>query len=781
MAGDLDIDGRLLPGDLRGLLGMPADVPAVPSPQNLYAPTDQPAPAPQIGNASPDQVMSPQARQYLLGEADTSGGKPTLTKAYQTALTPDEESGFQRWVHANNVPFDPSAKSDYDMRGFFKALQSGDERATTAVNAGDGQMHFPDTWKTPYHKTVSNESMYAPPNAPRWDGDVLRGPDGKVIADERSAAEKAKGPPPSGLRMPTLAETTAMQQRAAQDELGANALATDTAVRQATDLDTVNKQATVDLQNNIKAQQEWQAKSDKVRADKEAAAAAIIKEVDGFKIDPHKYWHDAGTAKQVGWFIAMALSGIGDAMQHKSGPNPVIAMLDSAVDRSLKLQMDQRDQLKEKMGRANADVDKWDRFSSNKDAQFLAQRAQAKELVAQQLITASSKYGAQAAIANGAKTAADIRKSAAKDLQQSVDMAHGHTMQEEQIKISKQQAAAAAASAAASARHAALEERKFEYQQKHDQDVLDMQASELAQKGQLAEAKAVKANGIGGVAVQVTNDKGEVVGVRQDLMRNKDGSAFTIDDPTERRETRKVKAATDTLLHLMDEARRLRTGWTTATGNSDEFQQLQADWSTAKVVAKDLLGLGVIAGPDMDLIDGFLGTGDPTKWKSPEAGIKQARQNVLRVANDKFHAAGFDGDYAPADLGAPAAARNSAEQEKYNELLQSDSGTRQDTIGKKAWTVPTIGPIARLAEHGIRAATGNLRSPIDDREEQMLQVWTQWLKDPDRSAQGISFLKGLAENASSPGIRERAHELAYGGNNVSQKFDREGLDSEPVR
>jgi hypothetical protein len=104
---------------------------------------------------------------------------------YSTPLSATEEPAFQSWLKTNQVPFKDEPKADYDMRGFYKAAQFGDPRATQSLNAGDQQMHFPDTWKTPYHTGFSNESMYAPQTAPRWEGDVLKTAGGRVVSDER--------------------------------------------------------------------------------------------------------------------------------------------------------------------------------------------------------------------------------------------------------------------------------------------------------------------------------------------------------------------------------------------------------------------------------------------------------------------------------------------------------------------------------------------------------------------------------------------------------------------
>ena len=98
---------------------------------------------------------------------------------YATKLAPQEEAKFQDWVKKNKVPWQDTPTADYDMRGYWKAQQKGDPNAKQAKN-----MHFPDTYKTPYHKSFSNESMYATPKAPRWVGDKLMTFDGKLVTDE---------------------------------------------------------------------------------------------------------------------------------------------------------------------------------------------------------------------------------------------------------------------------------------------------------------------------------------------------------------------------------------------------------------------------------------------------------------------------------------------------------------------------------------------------------------------------------------------------------------------
>jgi hypothetical protein len=97
---------------------------------------------------------------------------PSATN-YQTVLTPGMETQFRDWVEHNHILFDPSAPIvDYDMRGYWQALMSG-QAEPPGVEPG-GQTGFPDTYKTPYDTTFSNESRYATGDNPfRWQGDDL--------------------------------------------------------------------------------------------------------------------------------------------------------------------------------------------------------------------------------------------------------------------------------------------------------------------------------------------------------------------------------------------------------------------------------------------------------------------------------------------------------------------------------------------------------------------------------------------------------------------------------
>ena len=89
--------------------------------------------------------------------------------SYVTRLSPQDERAYQAWftqiksaLQRDLDPDDPT----YDMRGLWRAMQLG--APGPARDPYSGEIHFPDTFKTPLHPTMSAESIYAPPGAPTW-------------------------------------------------------------------------------------------------------------------------------------------------------------------------------------------------------------------------------------------------------------------------------------------------------------------------------------------------------------------------------------------------------------------------------------------------------------------------------------------------------------------------------------------------------------------------------------------------------------------------------------
>jgi hypothetical protein len=150
---------------------------------NFGIPSPEQQPPQQGGD--PLAINSP-----LAPNANLAGRQPGA--GYNTTLDPGTEQLFRQWLAQNKVPFDPDAKTpqDYDMRGFYQGLQQGNPKAKSAVDPNDSRLHFPDFWKTPSHETFSNESQWAPGNAPAWnEQDQLVSQGGRVLFDDRKKPE----------------------------------------------------------------------------------------------------------------------------------------------------------------------------------------------------------------------------------------------------------------------------------------------------------------------------------------------------------------------------------------------------------------------------------------------------------------------------------------------------------------------------------------------------------------------------------------------------------------
>jgi len=103
-----------------------------------------------------------------------------------TQLPAEKEKAFMDWVKANKVPFNPADKfPDYDMRGYYMSTITNPKAAKAGINPVDKELHYPDTYKTPYHESFSAESQWAAPGAPTWKENKLVTPSGEVVFEDK--------------------------------------------------------------------------------------------------------------------------------------------------------------------------------------------------------------------------------------------------------------------------------------------------------------------------------------------------------------------------------------------------------------------------------------------------------------------------------------------------------------------------------------------------------------------------------------------------------------------
>jgi len=141
--------------------------------------------------ATADELMAliEQQRYQQMREQMLARNMAYANPAWQQQLTqlpPEQEQAFMQWVQANKVPFDPTDKyPDYDMRGYYQSLQNNPQAAQAGINPATQSLHYPDTFKTPYHESFSSESQWAAPGAPSWRDNKLVSPTGEVVFEDK--------------------------------------------------------------------------------------------------------------------------------------------------------------------------------------------------------------------------------------------------------------------------------------------------------------------------------------------------------------------------------------------------------------------------------------------------------------------------------------------------------------------------------------------------------------------------------------------------------------------
>lgn len=110
--------------------------------------------------------------------------------AEQTVLTPQEEQQFRAWAQANGVKNYDHPDAHYDMRGYWKSIASKGQ-SETSINAQDGLLHYPDTFKQHGHPSFSVESQYSggPNDGGRWVGDNFVPGGADLLGTSRSTTD----------------------------------------------------------------------------------------------------------------------------------------------------------------------------------------------------------------------------------------------------------------------------------------------------------------------------------------------------------------------------------------------------------------------------------------------------------------------------------------------------------------------------------------------------------------------------------------------------------------
>lgn len=408
-----------------------------------------------------------------------------------------------------------------------------------------------------------------------------------------------------------------------------------------------------------KQQQDYLNERNKVRAQKEDEANAFLQKASEYKIDENRKMNSLSDGKRVLFWVSAAMAGLGQAIDKQHGPNPVLQMMESAIDRDVKLQMDERDQLRQSAADKYHAIDRYNAFTTDRLSQYNLVAATELKRTESQLKQIAGKLADPRARANIEALAAATGQKAADRAQLAAQGAFDREMQARQMRNTER-------ATAISGGHLALANKQFAFNSQLQTKQLELEAAKLAKEGNAKAAEQTRTLGIAGMPVLQKGKDGKPSGVTYDVLRNSDGSAALAATEKEGQEVRKQVGGAKTLVSLVDQIKAIRDkeGWQTDLSNSAEYQRIKSLFGQAIIAVKNDAELGVLAGPDMGLIEKMLGASDPGQYKDFQAALTSLRDGTISKLNDSIRArTNYDGkpiDFPPlkdavADEGAKQA------------------------------------------------------------------------------------------------------------------------------
>lgn len=591
------------------------------------------------------------------------------------------------------------------------------------------------------------------------------GPPSPGNADFHVTPEQAGLPPepqkPQPAPKPLTPEQMAQQAQSKQDaadQASANAIrgqADVTRAEAAQEVQAFDAHATAARQ--IQAQRDaLTADIAKTHAEKQQYVDDTLKAVDNYKIDQSKYWNDIGMEGHVGWYIAMAMSEVGRALQRKDGPNPVLQMLQDRAHQAVLQQVDERDQLKEKNARAEHSLDKFDAFSRDRQAQIDLLDARNDKMLAQQLQMAAVKSKDPQAIATAQAGVAQLMQSSAEKATRAADAAAQHD-------IAKKQLGVAMAAHAETRRHNMVEEG---WQQKKFEEEQQLKAAALLakQQGKLTDDESKRAIFAPGPD-----------GTMQPL-RKKDGEIVMAGSPDLAQKQRDMVAAATSYNRLVGQMVRgiQDHGGESTWIKGAEWQKMMSDLQSATAELHDAYGITSFREPTVQFFEKMATSGvDPTSFVRDASGaLQNSNKNLQAKVNEKLGAVGYDGPPIKwTDTATPPAPTNTPE-DRLDQLVASKRGDdpgavyqpETGTYAPKVTGMYTVDPDAPPTTPPPTARDKQVAAEYPKMgagQRAALETFALWASSPDPTMRdrGVQHLADAVKNANETDVKAYAQQL----------------------
>lgn len=419
----------------------------------------------------------------------------------------------------------------------------------------------------------------------------------------------------------------------------------------------------------------------------------------------------------VGGLIAIALSGIGDALDHQHGPNKALEIIESGIDKRINDQWAQKKALGDKAAgtkdvlgvyRTNADDDR--QAQSLQKASELQRAADDAKSIAMQSANPLVKARAET-------TAAGLQ-------QKSADLIQGEAQRKTEALRAQQDEADKAAQRGIAYGELNLNTQKFKYdQQKDDADraakLLEatMHGKDTA-AGQAATDQALGVKMPSGATTVKNPDGTTTVQPTSDFIKNADGSTYHVPEKLAEKVMPKIEGARNTI-DAIDKATKLRSDNGGAIFDTASARALIQQVSNAQSALQEEGGTARISDATLNqAMKRLTGGADPNSvMKSILPALKQARQDQEDRLNNTLKTYGnYDGKpvhiFDPSEDGAkPVKTQNEQDLESVLKKPGVEDYYNEETASapEDAGIFYGAGPAWQRAQE--RASGGDLLEP----------------------------------------------------------------------
>lgn len=511
-----------------------------------------------------------------------------------------------------------------------------------------------------------------------------------------------------------------------------------------------------------KEQERARVERDKLRQAKQDQVERFVHDADAFKVENPGFWGGHSAANNIGRLIAMAISGLGMALQGRGHEtNPVISMFDEEAKKSVQLQMDKRAQLERTADRATKGLDAFDRISDSQDARFNAQMARAYERGIRDGDLAVAKYNDQRAVANWKVQRSELEQKQAEYKMKAGGAAFDRDVQKQQLANQKQQTAIAGG-------HLALAGKQFkegvrQYDQNYELQKMDklVEWNKAAQTAGIS-PKVLQEQGVAAPPRVVTDDADHVTLDRNTgPLKQADDNPWIIPTVDEAKDFRKKKAAAESIVNILDEIRTIRdnVGGESSWGNSNDYQRLQV-LKQNLVLLKKAGTQGMSSDADMTRIEAALGADNPASFRSQAAKLDEGREQTVKQLNTEARALGYTGQDInyPDPLSFKGPPKTANEQAAAGALSfdygKAPMGTVSRELGLKTDGMGSQN-IAEMETQALRQAGGILPSVKRTIDALVATSNNQAARPKDR-AQAQALLEQIATQSQDPRVRDYA-------------------------